>query len=338
MADNINDTLSELNNTLGDLDLAALTEGMAACCQKQAGDVETPPNSGVPPIGNGKMFPTVSAFEDAKCRIANAIWQTVRGTTQTLFTDGVGLKLGAFGAATTTLIAALLVSGPLGWGIAAVGGSVIGILTLVFFNEALDLEVLLSELDTDQEDLINALYQASTPDAARTAFLTVMEESAVSLSPVEIQMAKWMIPYNLLNELFQPSDDLEGWEPDDPVECTELPTLWTVTNGTPKTPLGQVTIIVESVFVDYGPGPVQTINLIAPDIGSQHVTVLASPGWCTTENMGTSSYDWWYKKPDGFNNNGWGDPFEFISGALVGNSREVKMRSCETFSVTITTV
>lgn len=338
MADNINETLSDLNNTLEDLDLDALTEGMGACCHKQAGATEAPPNSGIPSIGNGKMFPTVETFEDAKCQIANAIWQTVRGTTQTLKNDGVEMKLGALGASTSVLVAALLGAGPLGWAVAAVGGAVVTILTLVFFNEALDLDTLLTELDTDQEDLVNALYQSSNPVAARSAFQTVMTDSAVPLSAIEIFLVTKMMPNNMLNELFQPTDALEGWEADSPIACTELATLWTVTAGIPKTPLGQITIQVESVFVDYGGNLLPEISLIAPDIGSQFVTVLATPGWCTTEGMPSANWDWFYEKPDGFNNNDWGDPFIFVSGASVGSDRIVRFRGCETFSVTITTV
>lgn len=338
MADNINETLSDLNDTLGDLDLEALTEGMAACCQKQSGDIELPPNSGIPSIGNGEMFPTVETFEDAKCQIANAIWQTARGTTQVLFNDGVGLKLGIFGAATSTVIAALLAVSPVGWAVAAVGGSVVAILSLVFYTEVLDLETLITELDTDQEDLINALYQASNPEKARAAWLTIMRESAVSLTEVEIQLVRWMIPNNLLNELFQPTDALEGWEADTPIVCTESSALWTVTAGIPKTPLGQITIQVESVLVNYAGTDIPEISLIAPPIGSQYCTVLASPGWCTTENFPPSNFDWFYEKPDGFNNNDWGDPFIFVSGASVGSDRIVRFRGCETFSITITTV
>lgn len=191
MADDINTSITNLGTSL-DASTAAIVaattafnsgvlsivNGLASIdCSVCPPTGTYPPTDGIdeeqpPPAGFDDYDP---AIDDRKCKLANMYFDDLRETTVLLHNNGID-DLGALAIGSMTallgLIVGLIASGPVGWGLGALG-AIAGIIAF-FLVESIDLLVLIGILDANAEELVCSLYEATTPDAGKTAFKAVL--------------------------------------------------------------------------------------------------------------------------------------------------------------------
>lgn len=217
MADNINTTLEDL--------LAAIrefTEKSGQCCETKGSVVEDPPSDGEVIVGPDEQFPDTEEYFDAKCNTANAIYDTVLGVIDWLDANNVDLISGFFGAITSGLAVAFLLSGPVGWALVAVGGSVA---TTAWFlvRYALDFTDVSTALGQVHSECVLALYNAANTTEAKANFLTEVDGATQPITSVERQLLGFLLNYNLLNQLFGPREDVASYQSPSPISC---PSSW----------------------------------------------------------------------------------------------------------------
>lgn len=147
--------------------------------------------------------PTDADFLAGKCRVANVIVDRVLYVTRQLDNFGVDDAFGALLGLTTTLVITVLASGPIGWSVALVLGLASGLITIWAALSGTDLGDLETAITANQDDLVNSLYQAASATAAKTAFLAILD--GIPLSAALQSLVGFMLPVNVLNELFLPT-------------------------------------------------------------------------------------------------------------------------------------
>lgn len=214
MADTINETLENLKSSI-----VALADIAGACCQSGGGPINPPPNSSIPSYGGmDDDYPDSEAYFDARCNACNGIFDTLRETVLWLEVNHVDLKAGVFGGITTGLITALTLSGPAGWAVVAIS-SLIAILAGWIIAETLDFEQLGDAFDDEHTDLVKSLYNSQTVDTARDNFITVLDGSTFPTSFEEQALIKFMMGYELLNQIFNPREDMANYDSSSPIDC-----------------------------------------------------------------------------------------------------------------------
>jgi hypothetical protein len=135
--------------------------------------------------------------------VANVIVDRVLYVTRQLDNFGVDDAFGALLGLTTTLVITVLASGPIGWSVALVLGLASGLITIWAALSGTDLGDLETAITANQDDLVNSLYQAASATAAKTAFLAILD--GIPLSAALQSLVGFMLPVNVLNELFLPT-------------------------------------------------------------------------------------------------------------------------------------
>lgn len=204
MANNINLTLEDITTAVASLTteigdaattlrqgMAELSEAMRAfrSCECPMGEVPEPEptTEGDPPPTGFTEYD--GGITDRKCKLSNMVFDDLLSVTNQLKELGIenALALGV-GAATSivSVIIGLLASGPLGWGLAVLG-AVIGVV-MFFITSSIDLDALIGIMETQQADLVNAIYNApdnATALADMKAALTAGGANAVHLAYID---------------------------------------------------------------------------------------------------------------------------------------------------------
>jgi hypothetical protein len=134
------------------------------------------------------------------------------------------------------------------------------------------------------EELVTALFQSSTAEIAREAFLTALDEAPTTITSIERDLMEVLLITPLLNQLFSPNPRFASYNSPDPITCTA------VLND--MCPIG---VVYGTGVIDYSGaaftltaedvGPYLSINLQSPD------TCLANPStpknWCVEFNSTT---------------------------------------------------
>ncbi len=191
MAADINTSISELKTSL-DASTAAiasmttafnsgilsLVNGLGAIdCSVCPPTGTYPPTAGIdeddpPPAGFDDYDPVIS---DRKCKLANMYFDDLHQVTTLLEANGID-DIGALALGSMTALLGLLLgviaTGPVGWGLGALG-AIAGVISF-FLLESVDLEDLLLILNAEQEDLVCSLYEATTPAGGLVAFKAVL--------------------------------------------------------------------------------------------------------------------------------------------------------------------
>ncbi len=176
------------------------------------------PSDGEVIVGPDEQFPDQASYFDAKCNVANAIFDTILGMVDWLDDNDVDLLAGLFGGVTSGLLVAIAISGPMGWAWAVVGGLITGIagyivrLTVNFS----DLSAALS--DTHQE-CVMGLYNASNSATAASSFLGAVEAGSPAITSTESGLLGMFLGSDLLNNLFSPREDIVSYSSPDPIDC-----------------------------------------------------------------------------------------------------------------------
>lgn len=213
MADNINETLEDLTATLD-----ALAEKFQECCKGGGATVDPPPGSGAPPTGEGTDYPDEQAYLDAKCNAANLIYDTIANFIDELATGDYLTKISAGFGAIGVIGGILALLGPGGWAIAGISAGLVGIVTALLAL-TIDLDLIADTLDDAHEDLVTALYNAETANTARQSFISAFEAEEPTLGPEEVSLVYYLLPNNLLNNLFEPTIDFQYYQSPDPIDC-----------------------------------------------------------------------------------------------------------------------
>lgn len=164
-------------------------------------------------------------YLDDKCRVANVLHDRVRNFASTMDTIGVDNLLNLGVGFATSIIAGLVIAGPGGWATLLVIGVVSGILLLIVDLTAGQFGNLVTELDDNQDDLVCALFSASSADGARDAYLAVLDAQAVG--EPEQAIVAFMLTNSVTNQLFAPTGSYvdgtdwlnDGFTPTDCSEC-----------------------------------------------------------------------------------------------------------------------
>lgn len=192
MAANINQGITDLTTAVSNL--ATQASVLDATLSTRIGQLVTsinniPPGCGCPTMGTetptGDVVeddPPPDGYEewdpgidDRKCKLANMIFDDILNITEILIANDVeniaGLGAGAMGALLGMVLAVLL-SGPLAWGLAALG-AIAGLIAF-FLLQSVNLGTLEDLLTDNQEDLVCALYISTSSQGGLDAFKDVL--------------------------------------------------------------------------------------------------------------------------------------------------------------------
>lgn len=169
--------------------------------------------------------PGTSVYYNRKCKMANGLVEDVIGIIQVAKDAGLGPQLG-FSIA-MPLIGAILgaaggsIAGLVGGVVGGVAGAVIG-LAVAIVDEGVDLGLLLVELTNNQEDLVCALYNSSSPVDAWMNFDDVLDNNSVGIANRSVVSALLIV--DVLDHLYFKGEEyleakLAGYTPPYPCDC-----------------------------------------------------------------------------------------------------------------------
>lgn len=192
-----------MNNRIGQLVTAI--DNIPPGCGCPTMGTETPTGGVVeadpPPDGYSEWS---VAIDERKCKLANMTFDDIVQVTEVLIANDVEniASLGV-GALSSLLGMALvvLVSGPIAWGLAALG-AISGVIAF-FLLQSVNLGTLLTLLNANQEDLVCALYTSEDTDTALADFKAIL-----SVAGANAAMLAYLDAIQMLNSLaviyFQP--------------------------------------------------------------------------------------------------------------------------------------
>jgi hypothetical protein len=223
MAENINRTLEDLRDAI-----RLATQQMEECCGPKGSKTGAGPSNPPPAYGSeDDDYPDRETFFDARCNASNGIYDTLLGVAVWFEANHVDYKAGVFGALTTGLTFALLAAGPAGWAITAGGTAITAIVTWVL-KESLDFGQVETALDDKHEELVKSLYNATTVTQAKDDFMAILETATPTLNSGQLFLIWLMLTNDVLNNVFDPREDLAIYESDDPIVCGDAPlAIWT---------------------------------------------------------------------------------------------------------------
>jgi hypothetical protein len=179
-------------------------------CATQGTGEEPPSEPGIegedPPGGWIAANPEI---DNRKCKVANFIYDEMHTLIDQFVTFNVaGLGELAMGIVMGSVVAivALVVTGPLAVAIAVVG--VVSVWALRLLAEDIDLEGLLSDMDTAHQALVCALYSSLDANQARASFHGVLQ--ALGASTSQLLFIDAILINDVVNSLFFQRDDSYG--------------------------------------------------------------------------------------------------------------------------------
>lgn len=205
--------------------IATAAEAMALCCQSAAaaGAAQNPasPHDGTVTVGGpGDQFPTETAYLSAKCAVSNAIYDTLYGLVTDIDASDIEQILsGVFGGPTAVFASKITNAGPLGWAISRVASAMVQ-LVFMLISVVIDFSNLEAALDEQHADLVCALYDSTSTDTARTAFMAELVLATSPPSASEQILMGTLLTNDLLNQLFNPRSDVMIYVSDDPIACS----------------------------------------------------------------------------------------------------------------------
>lgn len=220
MADNINQTLEDLTVALN-----AATTGLAECCQLKGGMVNPTQSDGEVQTGPGEQFPDQESYFNAKCSVANGIYDTIKGLADWLENNNAEMVIGSFGGITAAISLGLLFAGPVGWAAIAVESTLVGISAWAF-SQLFDFEDMQQFLIDVKDELVISLYNASDTVVARDSFLAVLDTATPTPTTAEKKLIQYALSSAVLNQLFSPRADVAAYTSPDPTDCGSALQTW----------------------------------------------------------------------------------------------------------------
>jgi len=229
----VEDAIDLVRRDLNSMAIDALLEciceavsGLVELGKSEGQDIESAQSDGEVSVGEDEQFPDQEAYFDAKCRVSNAIYDTVLNAVQWLDDNHADLFAGAFGGVTSGLLLSFLVAGPVGWAVVVAGAAVSAIAGYLIAHE-LAFDDLYDALVDVHGECVLALYNAENTLTAENEFVAAIAASSVSTTALERGAINLILTSDALNQLFQPRDDVASYESPDPVDCgAALLQLW----------------------------------------------------------------------------------------------------------------
>lgn len=168
--------------------------------------------------GPGEQFPDQETYFAAKCSVANAIFDTLRGMILWLEDNDVDLLAGAFGGITSGLLVGLALAGPVGWAWALAGSVFVGMAGYLI-RYAISFTDVKDALDDTQEACVLALYNATDSLVAENNFIAALEAGSPVITSIESAFVGLMLSSEVVNQLFDPRADVAGYVSPSPIDC-----------------------------------------------------------------------------------------------------------------------
>lgn len=169
-------------------------------------------------VGPDEQFPDQASYFDAKCNVANAIFDTILGMVDWLDNNDVDLLAGLFGGVTSGLLVAIAISGPMGWAWAVVGGLITGVAGYIV-RLTVNFSDLSSALGDTHQECVMGLYNATNSGAAKVNFLSAVEAGSPAITSTESGLLGMLLGTDLLNNLFSPREDIVSYSSPSPIDC-----------------------------------------------------------------------------------------------------------------------
>lgn len=186
---------------------------------QEAGTLIDPPfSNGEVTVGPGEQFPDIEAYLDAKCNVSNGIFDTIRDTVEWLENNNTQLLTGLFGGVTSGLIVALALSGPVGWAIAGVTGTIAGMAAYLIAS-SIAFADLKTAMNDRHDEAVLALYDGGDAVLAKDAFIAAIAAGSPTPGAVELGLLDLMVSAQLVNQLFDPRPALADYQSPDPSPC-----------------------------------------------------------------------------------------------------------------------
>jgi len=201
--------------------LMCICEGTATLAAKSddtSQQIEGSFSDGVVSTGEGEQFPDQEAYFDAKCSVANGIFDTIRALAQWLDDNSVDLLAGLFGGVTSGLIVAVVASGPVGWTITLVGSTIVAVAGYLI-RYSLEFADVVAVLDDTQEECVLSLYNAGDAITAEENFMSAVAAGSPVITTIEKGLLRIFLSSEMVNQLFSPREDVAVYESPSPVDC-----------------------------------------------------------------------------------------------------------------------
>lgn len=217
---NVSDLISAVNG---------LTEAIGGCCEKIAGrgtqDIDDPPHDGDVPVGIDERWETHDAFFTAKCRVANAIYDTVLGAVTDIGASDIEMILsGVAGGPVAVLAGKIATAGVLGWAISKVSLAMVS-LAFVLIDLIVNFNDIGDALAAQHAPLVKALFNGSDARAAKSSFMAVLAEE--ELPSADTLLVSTLLTNDLLNQLFNPRSDAARYVSPVAITCDTTLQIWT---------------------------------------------------------------------------------------------------------------
>lgn len=210
------------------------TQTACGCPVGQGADNNSGVEGGVPPDPIGDIvydYPD-PAVTERKCKAANSVYWTIYNIFFQLDENNVD-EMGVLGLAVVVgLIGAIIGAaalGPMGGLVVAVAG-IIAIFTARLIGLEVELEAIVLAMVTDEDDLICALYDATTAEDAHDAYEGVLVANG-TLTAIDIALVMLFLPNAVTNILFFSVEGSESFfdgyvPPNDCTACVPQPADW----------------------------------------------------------------------------------------------------------------
>lgn len=189
-------------------------------------EVEGSLSDGIVTTGEGHQFETQSEYFDAKCNVANGIFDTLRGLVQWLEDNDVDVIAGVFGGVTSGLLVGLGLAGPVGWALALVSATTVTVAGFIIAY-ALDFEDVGNALDDTHDECVLALFNAGDAKTAEDNFILEVEAGSPAITSLESDLLRVLLSSEVLNQLYEPRSDVAVYGSLSPIDCgAAILALW----------------------------------------------------------------------------------------------------------------
>ncbi len=200
---------------------------LAEKTQDQGQDVDSPGSDGEVQTGPGEQFPTQGAYLDAKCNVANGVFDTIREYFVFLQSNGSGLLAGLLGGVTSGLLLGAELSFPFGWALSKIDSAIVAIAGFIL-NVNVGFQDVIDAMDDQHDECVLALFNASNAATAKENFIVAIEGGLPVITSADRELLQLVATFEMINQLFEPRSDLIDYASPDPVDCGSfILQIWT---------------------------------------------------------------------------------------------------------------
>lgn len=181
-------------------------------------EVEQTPSDGQITVGPDEQFPDQDAYFNAKCSVANGVYDTVLGLVDWLDGNLDDVTGGDFGGVTSGILLGINTVGVFGWAWAKTL-SFLASLAGLLISLTVDFEDLSDALVDTHEDCVRSLYNASNAVIAEANFIATVEAGTPTIGVPEQLILAALVTSDMINELFAPREASAEYNSPSPIDC-----------------------------------------------------------------------------------------------------------------------